>query len=73
MQARPPVADETAPAAAAATAAAASFAALTESLDYLDAASIEQVRQAYRFADEAHLGQWRNSGKGRFTWEEVKG
>ena len=40
-------------------AAAASFAALTDSLDYLDAASIEQVRQAYRFADEAHLGQLR--------------
>ena len=43
-------------AAAAANAAAASFAALTDSLDYLDAVSIEQVRQAYRFADEAHLG-----------------
>jgi len=67
MQARPPVANETAPAAAAATAAAASFAALTESLDYLDAASIEQVRQAYRFADEAHLGQWRNSGEPYIT------
>ncbi|WP_042429481.1 RelA/SpoT family protein [Comamonas granuli] len=66
-QARPPVADETAPAAAAATAAAASFAALTESLDYLDAASIEQVRQAYRFADEAHLGQLRNSGEPYIT------
>ena len=51
------------PTAAAANAAAASFAALTENLSYLDAASIEQVRQAYRFADEAHLGQLRNSGE----------
>ena len=50
-------------AAAAANAAAASFAALTDSLDYLDASSIEQVRQAYRFADEAHLGQLRSSGE----------
>lgn len=47
---------------AAAKAAAASFAALMERLDYLDAASIEQVRQAYRFADEAHLGQLRSNG-----------
>ena len=55
------------PSAAAANAAAASFAALTDSLDYLDAASIEQVRQAYRFADEAHLGQLRNSGEPYIT------
>ena len=54
-------------AAAAANAAAASFAALTDSLDYLDATSIEQVRQAYRFADEAHLGQLRNSGEPYIT------
>ncbi len=63
---RPPAAHSTkAPArtgAAAAKAAAASFAALTARLDYLDAASIEQVRQAYRFADEAHLGQLRSNG-----------
>ena len=52
---------------AAANAAAASFAALTENLGYLDAASIEQVRQAYRFADEAHLGQLRNSGEPYIT------
>ena len=56
-QTRPGDAQPTAsPTAAAANAAAASFAALTENLSYLDAASIEQVRQAYRFADEAHLG-----------------
>ncbi|WP_311224077.1 MULTISPECIES: bifunctional (p)ppGpp synthetase/guanosine-3',5'-bis(diphosphate) 3'-pyrophosphohydrolase [unclassified Acidovorax] len=53
--------------AAAANAAAASFAALLDNLDYLDAASIEQIRQAYRFADEAHLGQLRNSGEPYIT------
>ena len=50
-----------------ANAAAASFAALTARLDYLDAADIEQVRQAYRFADEAHLGQIRASGEPYIT------
>ncbi|MBA3594045.1 MAG: bifunctional (p)ppGpp synthetase/guanosine-3',5'-bis(diphosphate) 3'-pyrophosphohydrolase [Polaromonas sp.] len=47
---------------AAANAAAASFAALTAKLDYLSPADVESVRQAYRFADEAHLGQIRNGG-----------
>jgi GTP pyrophosphokinase len=55
------------PSAAEANAAAASFAALTARLDYLDAADIEQVRQAYRFADEAHLGQIRASGEPYIT------
>ena len=55
------------PAAAAANAAAASFAALMEKLDYLDPASIELVRQAYRYADTAHLGQMRNSGEPYIT------
>jgi GTP pyrophosphokinase len=50
-------------AAAAANAAAASFASLTSKLDYLGSADLEQVRLAYRFADEAHLGQLRNSGE----------
>jgi GTP pyrophosphokinase len=53
--------------AAAANAAAASFAALLEKLDYLDSASIEQVRQAYRYADAAHLGQLRSSGEPYIT------
>ena len=53
--------------AAAANAAAASFAALMEKLDYLDSASVEQVRQAYRYADEAHLGQLRSSGEPYIT------
>lgn len=60
-----PLADATP--AAAANAAAASFAALTARLDYLDASEIEQVRRAYRFADEAHLGQLRNSGEPYIT------
>ena len=52
---------------AAANAAAASFAALTERLDYLSASDIELVRRAYRYADEAHLGQLRNSGEPYIT------
>jgi len=48
-------------------AAAASFAALTSKLDYLDAAEIKRVREAYRFADEAHLGQFRASGEPYIT------
>ncbi len=52
---------------AAADAAAASFAALTHKLDYLDPAEIKRVREAYRFADEAHLGQFRASGEPYIT------
>jgi guanosine-3',5'-bis(diphosphate) 3'-pyrophosphohydrolase len=40
----------------------ASFAALTEKLGYLSKADIKKVREAYKFADEAHLGQFRASG-----------
>lgn len=52
---------------AAANAAAASFAALTERLDYLSSGDIELVRRAYRYADQAHLGQLRNSGEPYIT------
>ena len=55
------------PAPAALNAAAASFAALTARLDYLSAEDTELVRRAYRFADEAHLGQLRNSGEPYIT------
>ncbi len=55
------------PSPAAANAAAASFAALTAKLDYLDTAEIDLVRRAYRFADEAHLGQIRASGEPYIT------
>ena len=57
----------TAPNLAATNAAAASFAGLIAKLDYLSPADLKQVRQAYRFADEAHLGQLRNSGEPYIT------
>jgi GTP diphosphokinase / guanosine-3',5'-bis(diphosphate) 3'-diphosphatase len=44
-----------------------SFAALTAKLDYLDAADLKRVREAFRFADEAHLGQYRASGEPYIT------
>jgi GTP pyrophosphokinase len=53
--------------AAAANAAAASFAALTEKLGYLSPEGLDLVRRAYRYADEAHLGQLRNSGEPYIT------
>ena len=46
---------------------AASFAGLTSKLDYLSPEDLEKVRQAYRFADEAHLGQLRNNGEPYIT------
>jgi GTP diphosphokinase / guanosine-3',5'-bis(diphosphate) 3'-diphosphatase len=52
---------------AAVNAAAASLANLTSKLDYLNPADLANVRLAYRFADEAHLGQLRNSGEPYIT------
>ena len=49
------------------TAAPTSFAALTQRLDYLSPADLAHVREAYRFADEAHLGQYRASGEPYIT------
>ncbi|MES2959522.1 MAG: bifunctional (p)ppGpp synthetase/guanosine-3',5'-bis(diphosphate) 3'-pyrophosphohydrolase [Pseudomonadota bacterium] len=46
---------------------AASFDALTDKLGYLSKAEIRQVREAYKFADEAHLGQFRASGEPYIT------
>jgi GTP diphosphokinase / guanosine-3',5'-bis(diphosphate) 3'-diphosphatase len=43
------------------------FAALTAKLTYLSKAEIKQVREAYKFADEAHLGQFRASGQAYIT------
>ena len=40
---------------------------LTAKLDYMSAADVDHVRRAYRFADEAHLGQLRNSGQPYIT------
>ncbi len=63
MNPRPTSADLVRSSAAEANAAAASFASLVAKLDYLPAPELEQVRRAYRFADQAHLGQLRNSGE----------
>ena len=57
----------TTPSPAAVNAAAASFASLMAKLDYLSPPDLEQVRLAYRFADQAHLGQLRNSGEPYIT------
>ncbi len=46
---------------------AATFAALADKLGYLNKAEIKQVREAYKFADEAHLGQFRASGEPYIT------
>ncbi|MDP5116860.1 MAG: HD domain-containing protein, partial [Burkholderiaceae bacterium] len=52
----------------ASNAASASFALLEAKLEYLGSAeSIEQVKRAYRFADEAHLGVTRRSGEPYIT------
>ncbi len=44
-----------------------SFAGLADRLSYLSAADLRRVRDAYRFADEAHLGQFRASGEPYIT------
>lgn len=64
---RPPQPAPKALSSAAVNAAAASLANLTSKLDYLSPADLANVRQAYRFADEAHLGQLRNSGEPYIT------
>ena len=55
------------PQVAAVNAASASFAALVSKLEYLNADQIDHIRQAYRFADQAHLGQKRSSGEPYIT------
>jgi GTP diphosphokinase / guanosine-3',5'-bis(diphosphate) 3'-diphosphatase len=44
-----------------------SFAALLDKLSYLGKADLKQVREAYKFADAAHLGQFRASGQPYIT------
>ena len=46
---------------------ASSFAALTSKLSYLSKADHKLVREAYKFADEAHLGQFRVDGQPYIT------
>ncbi len=46
----------------ASTAEISSFAALVDKLNYLSKADLKLVREAYKFADAAHLGQYRASG-----------
>ncbi len=61
LSASPPLSTE------AANAAAASFAALMAKLDYLSTEDVDSIRRAYRFADEAHLGQKRANGEPYIT------
>ncbi len=63
LQIRPRMSDTDAPP----PPAPASFAALTDRLSYLSKSDIKKVREAYRFADEAHLGQYRASGEPYIT------
>ena len=44
-----------------------SFAALIDKLSYLSKADLKLVREAYKFADAAHLGQYRASGQPYIT------
>jgi GTP pyrophosphokinase/guanosine-3',5'-bis(diphosphate) 3'-pyrophosphohydrolase len=44
-----------------------SFAELADKLGYLGKADLKKVRDAYKFADEAHLGQFRASGEPYIT------
>ncbi len=46
---------------------ASTFAALSDKLGYLSKAESRQVREAFKFADEAHLGQFRASGEPYIT------
>src|SRR5262245_32581956 len=51
----------------AASAEVSSFAGLQDKLGYLSKADFKQVREAYKFADQAHLGQMRASGEPYIT------
>ncbi|MDP2004526.1 MAG: bifunctional (p)ppGpp synthetase/guanosine-3',5'-bis(diphosphate) 3'-pyrophosphohydrolase [Rubrivivax sp.] len=44
-----------------------SFAGLVDKLGYLSKADLKLVREAYKFADDAHLGQFRASGQPYIT------
>jgi GTP pyrophosphokinase/guanosine-3',5'-bis(diphosphate) 3'-pyrophosphohydrolase len=63
----PPAMRPAAPRSDAPTEAPTTFAGLTEQLHYLGKADLKKVREAYKFADEAHLGQYRASGEPYIT------
>src|SRR5256885_15857604 len=44
-----------------------SFAALLDKLAYLGKPELKLIREAFKFADEAHLGQFRASGEPHIT------
>ncbi len=44
-----------------------SFAGLSEKIAYLGKSDLKKVREAYKFADQAHLGQFRASGEPYIT------
>jgi hypothetical protein len=44
----------------------------TANIMLLDEGSEKIVREWLDYGQLRGLGQWRNSGKGRFTWKEVK-
>ena len=41
-------------------------------IECLDDKLEDMVRECLDYGKKRGLGQWRNSGKGRFEWEEVK-
>ena len=56
-----------APAAAPQPAEVSTFAELVDKLGYLGKSDLKQIRDAYKFADQAHLGQFRASGQPYIT------
>ena len=67
LQGRPRQLPAMAPAVGAAPTEVTSFAELADKLGYLGKADLKKVRDAYKFADEAHLGQFRASGQPYIT------
>ena len=67
LQGRPRQLPAMAPAVGTAPTEVSSFAELADKLGYLGKADLKKVRDAYKFADEAHLGQFRASGQPYIT------
>lgn len=67
LQGRPRQLPAMAPAVGATPTEVTSFAELADKLGYLGKADLKKVRDAYKFADEAHLGQFRASGQPYIT------